>query len=104
MLCKLKGMFTCSSSSRSTRSMSSRAGCDMNIDEPAAGAAAAQEGDFLMDEKDISCRGRQEKDKYKLLKSRTFTLTSLYSPQLLQDTGMVVEFDFTLHVVGWQNF
>ena len=58
----------------------------MNIHEPTAGAAAptalaAQEKpNFLMDEKDNHERNSCEKDKYKLLKPRTFTLTSVYNP------------------------
>ena len=104
---KIKSKFTHAPSSLSTRSTSSRAGSDINIDEPTAGAAAptAQgELNFLMDEKDIRWRSRQEKDKFKLLKPRFFTLTSVYSPQLLQDTCMDAEFNFIFQVVGRQNF
>jgi hypothetical protein len=31
-------------------------------------------------------------------------LTCVYNLQLLQDTGMDVEFEFIFQVVGWQNF
>ena len=56
MMHKIKSKFTRSSSSRPTRSTSTWAGSDMNIDEPTIGAAAPptqEEPNFLMDEKDI---------------------------------------------------
>ena len=101
---KIKRKFTRSSSSHSTRSTSSRAGSDMNIDEPTAGVAAPaaqRESNFHLDEKDIRWRDRFEREKYRQLKPCTFMLASVYNPQLLQDTGMDVEFDFIFQVVGW---
>lgn len=79
----------------------------MQVDEPTAGAAApaAQaEPNFLMDEKVIRWWSHLGKEKYKQLKPRTFTLTSVYSPWLLQDTVMDAKFDFIFQVIGWQNF
>ena len=76
--------------------MLSWVGSYMRVDEPSAGAAAAPtqaQINTLMDEKDICWWSRQEKEKYQQLRPRTFSLTSMYNPQLLQNTGMDAEFD-----------
>ena len=87
MLNKLKGKLSWSSSSRTTRSMSSsRAGFDMQVDVPSIGPGIPQEQattNVLMEEANLRWQSRQERDNYKKLKPRKFSLTNVYDPRLL---------------------
>jgi hypothetical protein len=56
-----------------------------------------------MEEKNMKLRGG-ERSKYTALKDRTFTLTSVYDPRLMKESGMDTEFLLIFHGIGWENF
>jgi hypothetical protein len=56
-----------------------------------------------MEEKNLKPRGG-ERSKYTVLKDRTFTLTSVYDPRLMKESGMDTEFPLIFHEIGWENF
>jgi hypothetical protein len=58
---------------------------------------------ILMEEKNMKLRGG-ERSKYMTLKDRTFTLTSVYDPRLMRESGMDTEFQLIFHEIGWENF
>jgi hypothetical protein len=58
---------------------------------------------ILMEEKNMKLRGG-ERSKYMALKDRTFTLTSIYDPCLMKESGMDTEFPLIVHEIGWENF
>jgi hypothetical protein len=94
------------SSSRLSRrgSSSSRADSDMDVDERASPLCPSIEiVNILIEDKNLKLRGHKEKEKFKDLKDREFGLTPAYDPQLLQDTGMDVEFGYIFFVVGWSK-
>jgi hypothetical protein len=96
----------CRSSSRLSGrgSSSSRADSDMDIDERAPPLHPSIETvNILMDDKNLKLRGHEEKKKFKDLKDQEFGLTPAYDPQLLQDTGMDVEFGYIFFAVGWSK-
>ena len=105
---KLLGKLKRVGPSHSTRSSSSRASADMQIDvpSPAAGApprSSSAERNILLEEKHLKLRNKREKDAFKELKTRRFIHTSAYDPALLQATGLDVEFDFIFRTVGWES-
>jgi hypothetical protein len=56
-----------------------------------------------MKEKNMKLRGG-ERSKYTALKDRTFTLTSVYDPRLMKESGMDIEFLLIFYEIGWENF
>ena len=93
---------------RSTRSLSSRASTDMEVDPPsptvgASSCSTPAERNVLLQEKQLKLRNDTEKDIYKKLKTRRFILTPAYDPALLQATGMNTELEVIFKVVGWED-
>ena len=73
---------------RSTRSSSSRASTDMEVDppSPAVGApsrSAPMERNVFLQEKQLKLRDDREKNIYKKLKDQDFVLTPTFDPALL---------------------
>ena len=89
----------------STRSLSSQASTNMEVDppSPAVGASsrsAPVERNVLLQEKQLKLRDDTEKDIYKKLKTQRFVLTPAYDPALLQATCMNTEFKLIFKAVG----
>lgn len=98
-----------SPSIRSTQSSSSRASSDMQVDEPpkAMRGAASSSGEvlhILMEEKNLRWKNEEEKQRYRLIRKRTFYLTLVLDPTLLRDIGMDTEFDTIFEIIGWASF
>ena len=100
MMNKSVGKITCSGSGRSTRSSSSRASANMQVDVPGASSSATN---ILLEEKHIHWQNKQEKDTFKKLKTKRFVHTSAYDPVLLQVVGKDVEFDLIFRTIGWEG-
>ena len=91
----------------STRSSSSRASIDMEVDPPSAAVgapfqSAPMERNVLLQEKQLKLQDDREKNINKKLKDRDFILTPTFDPALLQSTGMDSEFELIFKVVGWE--
>ena len=85
---KIAGKLKRAISFRSTRSSSSRASIDMEVNppSPAVGApsrSGPMERNVLLQEKQLKLRGDREKNIYKKLKTQDFILTPTYDPALL---------------------
>ena len=98
---KIAGKLKWAMSFRSTRSSSSQASTDMEVDplSPIVGASfrsAPVERNILLQEKQLKLRGDMEKNIYKELKTQDFILTPTYDPALLQAIGMIAEFELIL--------
>jgi hypothetical protein len=105
---KLVGKIKRAALFHSTRSSSSRASADMEIDapSPAIGASSRSspaERNIHFQEKQLKLRGKTEKNIYKQLKTRRFILSPAYDPALLQATCMNTKFEITFKDVGWEN-
>jgi hypothetical protein len=105
---KLVGKIKRAALFHSTRSSSSRASADMEIDapSPAIGASSRSspaERNIHFQEKQLKLRGKTEKNIYKQLKTRRFILSPAYDPALLQATCMNTKFEITFKAVGWEN-
>ena len=105
---KIVGKLKRAVSFRSTRSSSSQASTDMEVDPPSPAArvssrSAPAERNVLLQEKQLKFQGDMEKDIYKKLKTRRFVLTPAYDPALLQATGMNTEFELIFRAVGWED-
>ena len=105
---KIAGKLMWAISFHSTRSSSSRASTDMEVDplSPAVGASsrsAPVERNVLLQEKQLKLRGDRQKNIYKKLKTQDFVLTPAYDPALLQATGMTIEFELIFKTVGWED-
>ena len=93
---------------RSTRSLSSWASIDMEVDPPSSTAGASSrsalaERNVLLQEKQLKLRDDTEKDIYKKLKTRRFVLTPAYDPALLQATCMNTKFEHIFKAVKWED-
>jgi hypothetical protein len=78
----------------------------MNIDSSPAQSSPSPSTttiNILMEEKNLKLRGG-ERSKYTALKDHTFTLTSVYDPHLMKESGMDTEFPLIFHEIGWDNF
>jgi hypothetical protein len=78
----------------------------MNVDFSPAQAAPSPSTttmNILMEEKNMKLRGG-ERSKYTALKDRPFTLTSVYDPRLMKESGMDTEFPLIFFAIGWENF
>ena len=105
---KLVGKLKRVASFHSTRSSSSRASTDMEIDppSPAIGASSRSslaERNILLQEKQLKLWGETEKNIYKQLKTQRFILTPIYDPALLQAACMNTEFETIFKAIGWEN-
>ena len=85
---KIAGKLKQAISFRSTRSSSSQASTDIEVDppSPAVGApsrSAPVERNILLQEKQLKLRGDREKNIYKKLKTQDFILTPAYDLALL---------------------
>jgi hypothetical protein len=78
----------------------------MNIDSSPAQSSPSPSTttiNILMEEKNMKQR-EGERSKYTVLKDCTFTLTSVYDPRLMKESGMDTEFPLIFHGIGWNNF
>ena len=105
---KIAGKLKRAISFHSTRSSSSRASTDMEVDplSPAVGASsrsAPLERNVLLQEKQLKLRRDREKNIYKKLKTWDFVLTPAYDLALLQATGMITEFKLIFRTIGWED-
>jgi hypothetical protein len=90
------------SSSRFSGKGSSSSRADSDVDERAPPLRPSTETmNILMEDKNLKLRGHKEKENFKDLKDREFRLPPAYDPQLLQDTGMDVEFGYIFYTIGW---
>ena len=105
---KIAGKLKHAVSFRSTRSLSSRASTDMQVNPPsptirAPSHSASTEINVLLQEKQLKLQGDTEKNIYKQLKTRRLILTPAYDPALMQATGTNTEFNMIFKAVGWEN-
>ena len=94
---------------RSTRSSSSRASTDMEVDPPSpavgvSSRSAPVERNVLLQEKQLKLWDGTEKDIYRKLKTRRFVFTPAYDPALLQATCMNTKFELIFKAIGWRMF
>ena len=93
---------------RTTRSSSSQASTDMEVNHPSPATGASSrstpvERNVLLQEKQLKLRDHTKKDIYKKLKTQRFVLTPAYDPVLLQATGMNTKFELIFKAVGWED-
>ena len=105
---KIAGKLKRAISFRSTRSSSSQASTDMEVDHssPAVGApyrSAPVGRNVLLQEKQLKLLDDREKNIYNKLKDRDFVLTPAFDPALLQSTGMDSEFELIFKAIGWED-
>ena len=103
---KLMSKLTRSGSSHSMRSSSSRVSADMQVDVPRARVSLESSSfttNILMEETHIHWRNKQEKNAFRKLRTKRFVHTTAYDLNLLQATGMDVEFDLVFRAVGWEG-
>ena len=105
---KFIGKLKRAASSHSTRSSSSIASTDMQIDDPSPAVevpprSSSAERNILLEEKHLKFWNKTEKEAYKQLNTRRFILTSTYDPALLHAIGMDAEFEIIFKTVRWEN-
>ena len=52
----------------------------------------------------LDLRGDSERQAYTMIKHRSFGHTRVFDPELLEKTGMDIDFARVWHVVGWDGF
>ena len=70
-------------------------------------AAEAQAEDMEIDDEDApyhDLRSDHERQTYAMIKHRSFGHTRAFNPDLLEKTGMDIDFANVWHVVGWDGF
>jgi len=66
-----------------------------------------QAKDMEIDDEDapyIDLRDDRERQAYAMLKRQSFGHTQAFDPDLLEKTGMDIDFAFVWHAVGWEGF
>ena len=70
-------------------------------------AAELQIEDKEIDDEDASyldLRDDRDRQAYAMLKRQSFGHTQAFDPDLLEKTGMDIDFAFVWHAVGWEGF
>ena len=70
-------------------------------------ATEPQAEDLEIDDEDapyLDFRDDRERQAYAMLKRRTIGHTKAFDPDLLEKTGMDIDFTFVWHAVGWEGF
>jgi hypothetical protein len=79
----------------------------MDYEEEQEQQAQAQAEDMEIDDDDapyLNLQDDRERQAYTILKCRDFGHTKAFNPDLLEKTGMDVDFARVWHAVGWDGF